>query len=298
MLRFEPIAPEMRELVLSYTRPWNLYGSEYTFTNLLMWGKNERIRLAEYDNTLFFLLKYKGQEPFMFAPLTKDPGADYGRALGSAVEHFDSIGVAPLFKAISGPLKNAFEAAKGFELFEDRDNFDYIYLGEKLRTLSGKKLHAKRNHINQFRARYAFDYVELTPSMLEECMEVYLTWLEGKDREEPGVLGEMDAIRQILTHMDFLGVKGGGIRIDGKLEAFTLGERIDHEMAVIHIEKARADVPGLYTVINQQFIEHAFPNVRLINREEDMGLEGLRRAKLSYYPEMLLEKYEGRLKRG
>ena len=296
MLQFQPIAPEMRELVLRYTTQWHLNSSEYTFTNLLMWGTNGRIKLAEHDNALFFLLKYGKQEAFMFAPLTLSPQGDYVRAVKTAEEYCLQNGITPLFKAISGLLKDAFSQCEEYELFEDRDNYDYVYRMEDLLTLSGKKLHAKRNHINQFRARYAFEYVEIMPHMLEECMEVYRIWLEGKDVFEPGVLGEMEAIRQILMHMEFLGVKGGGIRIGGRLVAFTLGEKVNNEMAVIHIEKADGSIPGLYTIINQQFIEHEFTDVKLINREEDMGLEGLRRAKLSYYPTMLLEKYEGRRK--
>ena len=296
MLQFRPIAPESRELVLRYTNPWRLSSSEYIFTNLLMWGTDGRIKLAEWDDALFFLLQYGRQEPFFFAPLTLSPGGDYPRAVAAAEAYALHNGITPLFKAISGPLKDAFSQCEGYELIEDRDNHDYIYRMEDLLTLAGKKLHAKRNHINQFRARYDYAYVRVTPAMLDECMEVYCAWIAGKDVFEPGVLGEMEAIRQILTHMDFLGVKGGGIRVDGKLVAFTLGEKISDEMAVIHIEKADAGMPGLYSFINQQFIEHEFTDVRFINREEDMGLEGLRRAKLSYYPVTLLEKFEGRRK--
>ena len=296
MLQFQPIAPEMRELVLRYTTPWHISGSEYTFTNLLMWGTNGRIQIAEHEDALYFLLKYGKQDAFMFAPLTLSPQGDYARAVATAEEYCRQNGIEPVFKAISGPLKNAFASCEGYELIEDRDNYDYIYLMEGLLNLSGKKLHAKRNHINQFRTKYDYEYVKITPDLLEECMEVYCQWLACKDVFEPGVLGEMEAIRQILTHMEFLGVKGGGIRVGGKLAAFTLGEKINEEMAVIHIEKADAELTGLYTFINQQFIEHEFTDVRYINREEDMGLEGLRRAKLSYAPEMLLEKYEGRRK--
>lgn len=296
MLQFRPIAPEMRELVLSYTAPWLLSSSEYTFTNLLMWGTDGRIKLAEAGETLFFLLQYGKQEPFQFAPLTLSPAADYARAVAAAEEYCMQNGITPQFKAISGPIAKAFGQCEGYELIEDRDNHDYIYRMEDLLTLKGKKLHAKRNHINQFRTRYDYEYVKVTPAMLDECMEVYCAWIASKDVFEPGVLGEMEAIRQILTHMEFLGVKGGGVRVGGKLVAFTLGEKISGEMAVIHIEKADPSMPGLYSFINQQFIEHEFTDVTFINREEDMGIEGLRRAKLSYYPVTLLEKFEGRRK--
>ena len=94
--------------------------------------------------------------------------------------------------------------------------------------------------------------------------------------------------------MDTLGIRGGGIRIDGRLLAFTLGQKIDDNMAVVHIEKADNEIMGLYTVINNQFVKNDLKDVRYINREEDMGREGLRKAKLSYYPAYLIDKFEGR----
>lgn len=290
---FNNVTIDMKPWVESFTKPWHLNNSEYVFTNLLMWGTDGRIQLAEADDALFFLLQYGGDDPFMFAPLTRNPQGDYARALDAAVRYCSAHGILPVFKAIAGPIKAEFERCAGYSLTEDRDNYDYIYNMEDLRGLAGKKLHSKRNHINQFRAQYAFEYVEVTSAMMDECLDVYANWLENKDVLEPGVLGELEAIRQILTHMEYLGVRGGGIRVDGELVAFSLGERIDQDMAVIHIEKAD-EMTGLYSIINQQFIEHEFTDMKLINREEDMGLEGLRKAKMSYNPITLLEKFVGR----
>ncbi len=295
-MEFQPIDIQMKALVERYTKPWCLQCSEYTFTNLFMWGQGEGIRVAEYNGALFIAASWENS-PFMFAPLTENPEGDYAAALADAVAYFRKIGAEPSFRAICGPIKAAFERCSGFVLEEDRDNSDYVYSMESLLTLSGKKLHGKRNHINQFRAQYGdvAEYVEITPDMLGECMGVYCEWLSGKDASEPGVLSEKEAIQRILTHMDTLGVKGGGIRIQGKLAAFTLGEQINDEIAVIHIEKADSGIPGLYTIINQQFVEHAWTKVKYINREEDMGLEGLRRAKLSYNPAFMIDKFHGRL---
>ena len=186
-------------------------------------------------------------------------------------------------------------AQAGFILTPDRDNFDYIYNMEDLRTLSGKKYHGKRNHINQFLSANEYEYVEITPSMLLECMAIYEAWLAKKDPAEQGVLGEKNAILIGLQYMEQLGPKGGGIRMGGQLRAFSLGERLDDEMAVIHIEKAEGEIPGLYPLINQAFVDNAWKDVTYINREEDMGLEGLRKAKLSYHPAFLLEKFKAEL---
>ena len=294
-MEFRPIELEMKELVERYTKPWHLQCSEYTFTNLYIWGKEAHLELAEEDGALFFFARYGQGKPFMFAPLSQDPSADYGTVLKKAVKEFEKRGEVPCFRAISGPIYEAFKRAEGYSLEEDRDNADYVYSAESLCTLAGKKLHAKRNHINKFRAEYgdSFEYVPVTKDMLEECLAVYDEWILGKDPTEPGALGERCAIERAISAMDVLRIKGGGIRIGGKLAAFTLGEEIDNEIAVIHIEKADSSVPGLYTIINQQFAQREFSHMQYINREEDMGIAGLRKAKLSYYPAFLIEKYRG-----
>ncbi|HWQ57607.1 MAG TPA: phosphatidylglycerol lysyltransferase domain-containing protein [Clostridia bacterium] len=293
---FRSIDVSMKSMVEGYTRPWKLTCSEYTFTNLLIWGAEDKIKLAEEDGALFFLLDYGEGNRFMFAPLTRDPAGDYVNALNRAVAYCRGGGIAPVFRAVSGPIREAFLRCPGYSLEEDRDNFDYVYTVEGLRDLAGKKLHAKRNHINQFMAQYAgrYDYVRLNPDMLFECMELYNEWLSGKPPDDPDAVGEYVAIRTLITHMDELSVVGAGIRIDGRLRAYTLGERIDEEMAVVHIEKADADIPGLFTVVNNLFVRNEFAGLKYVNREEDMGLEGLRRAKLSYNPAYLIEKYIGR----
>ena len=295
---FKPVTIDFMAMAQAYKFPWKLQNSEYTFTNLLMWSTDECIKLAEYEDALFVLLQYGKEPPFMFAPLTRQPRDGYARAVQNAAAYFKELGVEPLFHAICGPLREAFEEqCPDYALIEDRDNHDYIYNTQDLLYLKGKKFHAKRNHINQFMANYDYEYVEIRPDMLDECMNVYQNWLRNKDTQQPGVLGEREAIGQAIRYMDLLGVKGGGIRIDGQLVAFTLGQRIDDEMAVIHIEKADDSIVGLYAMINQQFVTHEWMDTLYINREEDMGIEGLRKAKLSYHPVKLLEKYYAR-KRG
>lgn len=288
----------MKSMVESYTKPWKLKCSEYTFTNLLIWGADDKIKLAEEDGVLFFLLDFKAGYRFMFAPLMRDPQGDYAVALERATAYCRENDVVPEFRAISGAIKDAFMRCPAYSLEEDRDNFDYVYTMEELRDLSGKKLHAKRNHINQFMAQYGanYEYVKLNPDMLDECMALYNEWLQGKDDADRDAVGEYMAIRELIMHMQTLHVVGAGIRINGRLAAYTLGERMDEEMAVVHIEKADTDVPGLFTVINNLFVKNEFTDMKYINREEDMGLEGLRRSKLSYNPVMLIEKFVGRPK--
>ena len=291
-MRFEPINLQMKSLVERYLNSWRLSGSEYTFTNLLIWGTNGRIKVAEYESALYIKLRYGNDEPFMLAPLTLDVSRDYGNVVRLSDEYMYDSGYSPTYRAISGPLVKKFAACcPDHTLTEDRDNFDYVYLSKDLILLSGKKFHSKRNNINRFKSEYSFEYVRIIPDMLNDCLEVYSDWLHEKDKLLPGMLGELDAIKAAITNMDVLGVKGGGIRIDGKLRAFSLGQLINEDMAVIHIEKANESFEGIYSVINQQFAEHEWSGVKYINREEDMGIEGLRKAKLSYRPVELIQKY-------
>ena len=293
---FKPIDISMKAMIERYTSAWKLECSEYTFSNILSWGSCGNIFAYEDGQALYILIHWCDGESYMFAPLTLDPDSDYYQtALDKATEYMRAHGMEPIFKAISGPIKTAFERCKGYELTDDRDNSDYVYTMESLRDLSGKKLHAKRNHIHQFMAEYGerFEYVKITPDMLDECIEMFNEWMSEKPKDEIDIL-ELSAIKTLLTHMDLLGIRGGGIRIDGRLAAFTLGQKIDDNMAVVHIEKADNEIVGLFPVINNQFVQHELTDVKFINREEDMGMEGLRKAKLSYFPAYMIDKFDGR----
>ncbi|OQB20421.1 MAG: hypothetical protein BWY11_02441 [Firmicutes bacterium ADurb.Bin182] len=298
LMDFHPVSLNLRETIEEYRHAWGLCNSEHTFTNIFIWGHNGIIKAAHLNKVLYILLDYGTRPPFMFAPITQSKNMDYGEAVAAAADYFSKIGAEPVFHAVTGPLKEAFEkSCPEYELTEDRDNFDYVYRTQDLLTLSGKKYHSKRNHINQFTSLYEYEYQKLSPSMLDECLEVYLKWLSGKDVFEPGILGELDAIKTIITNMNALGVHGGCIRINGKLTAFALGERITPDTELIHIEKADAKINGLYAMINREYVEHECVGTKFINREEDMGLEGLRRAKLSYHPAVMIEKYTAKLRK-
>lgn len=296
-LKFEPISLEMQETIKRYTGTWNIRESEYTFTNLYIWGYEDRIKIAQHDDVLYILVECGYTEPFMFAPLPMDVNADYKKAIGVAEDYFSGVGLKPAFSALNDTFKALFEThAPYYKLEEDRDNFDYIYNTADLLYLKGKKYHSKRNHINQFTANNKFECLELRPEMVGECLELYDQWLQNKDETLPGMEGERYAIERLVTHMDELGVKGCSVRVNGKLSAYTLGERINSDMAVIHIEKADSEILGLYTIINQKFVEHFWADTKFINREEDMGIEGMRKAKLSYNPVYLLTKYTAAFK--
>lgn len=182
-----------------------------------------------------------------------------------------------------------------YEVIEDEDLKDYLYDGEALRNLSGKKLRKKKNHINGFLRDYEGRY-EYRPLVCEDRQDVWTFldfWRDQKGEETEAHLDyEVEGIHEVLRNFKYFKVKMAGIYIDGKLEAFTMGSYNPYEkMAVIHIEKANPGIRGLYQFINQQFLIHAFPDVSLVNREDDLGIEGLRKAKLSYEPVGYARKY-------
>ena len=180
-----------------------------------------------------------------------------------------------------------------FQIEYDEDSADYVYESEKLATLSGKKLHSKRNHVNKFKSEYEgrWGYEPIKKDNLEECFQMGLKWRNDNGCEEDEEKNaEICVTLNSLRLFEELELVGGILRVDGQIVAFTIGEPICSDTFVVHIEKAYADIPGAYNMINQQFVEHECMNYKYVNREEDTGSEGLRKAKRSYRPVFMVEK--------
>lgn len=182
-----------------------------------------------------------------------------------------------------------------FEVKEQVDLKDYLYDGEAMRTLSGKKLHKKKNHINSFIKSYdgRYRYCRLSCDDRDKVLECLSRWRDGKGSiVEKHMDYEVLGIHEILKHCHELHIRMAGVFVDEKLEAFTIGSyNACEDMAVIHVEKANSEIRGLYQYINQQFLLHEFPEVKLVNREDDLGEPGLRAAKMSYNPLDFARKY-------
>ncbi len=179
-----------------------------------------------------------------------------------------------------------------FSISPARQHFDYLYRSSDLIHLEGRKYHSKRNFINTFNQDYEYNYREIKPENVKECLDFQEAWCRyHRCEEDMGLMGEWSAVRRALQHLGELNLRGGIIVVDGKVQAYTLGEKLNEETAVIHIEKAHPEMRGLYTVINQQFCQHTWADVPFINREQDLGDEGLRAAKLSYHPTRMIEKF-------
>ena len=176
---------------------------------------------------------------------------------------------------------------------------DYIYTSEKLINLKGKKLQSKRNHINRFKHENSWKYKTLTgnPQLVKECKSMLDKWMEiNSDEKDPSLAYDDFATKIMLENFEYLGLKGGLICVDNEIAAFSIGEVLTEDTVVVHVEKAFTSIHGAYTIMNQQFVLNEAAEYKYINREEDMGVENLRKAKLSYQPDILLEKYNARFK--
>jgi hypothetical protein len=183
------------------------------------------------------------------------------------------------------------------DVFLVRDTFDYIYSSEDLINLSGKKYQPKRNHISYFMKNNNWSYERLTKENIPECLEMSKLWLEGCLEEYKEELeGELKIIKRVFDNYDRIDYVGGLLRIDGRVVAYTMGEPASKDVFCVHIEKAFSYIRGAYPMINQQFVKNELSGYKYINREDDTGAENLRKAKLSYYPVILAEKYEAKLK--
>lgn len=179
-----------------------------------------------------------------------------------------------------------------FEFSEQRDYFDYIYLSSDLINLSGRKYHSKRNHISFFKNNFDWKYERITPDNLSECYQMNIKWEKiNSEYAEEGLDAELDAIKRAFFNYEKLDFVGGLLRKDGEVVAYTFGEEINKKVFCTHFEKAYYDVRGAYPTINQQFCENELSSYKYINREDDTGDEGLRQAKMTYHPAILLPKY-------
>lgn len=290
-IQFRRTELEDRELMHPFFVKFPSRSCERTFANALLWSRHYPVKFAIVENTLVFQSTGHGEA------YTYPAGApeDVKKALDYLKKYTDERGLPfVLYHITEDQFTQLEEWYPGrFEIEFERDIADYIYESEKLISLSGKKLHAKRNHINKFKATHEnWSYETMTEDNLEECFQMALRWRNGNGCDEDSEKNaEMCVTLNSLRLFKELGLTGGLLRVDGKIVAFSLGEAINEDTFVVHIEKAYSEVEGAYTMINQQFVEHELVgHYKYVNREDDVGVEGLRKAKLSYKPVFMVEK--------
>ena len=265
------------------------------FLESYVWKDYYNVRYAIWENkALLWLMENEGR-CFSAMPLCREE--DLPGAFAAIEEYFNEELGYPLVINLADEY-----AVKYLNLPEDKylveeqvDSRDYLYNGDAMRSLAGKKLHKKKNRVNAFKREYEgrYEYRRLCCSDSHDVWVFLDRWRQQKGEEvEEHLDYEVKGIHDILKNCSEFSIHMGGVYIDGQMEAFTIGSYNPVEnMAVIHIEKANPEINGLYQFINQQFLIEEFPEVEWVNREDDMGLEGLRKAKMTYYPADYARKY-------
>lgn len=289
--QFKKTELEDREIITSYFGKAPSRSCERTFANVYLWSRHYPVTWAIMEDALVF--KSQDETHLSWAYPAGEADA-VKRALSVMKAYSEEQGYEFSMYSVTPEMFAQLETffPGKFQIEYDRDEADYVYEREKLETLSGKKLHGKRNHINKFKSVHEdWDYETLTEDNVEECFQMALKWrnLNGcEDDEEKNA--EMCVSLNSLRLFRELNLVGGVLRVEGEIVAFTMGEKLCEDTFVVHIEKAYADVDGAYPMINQQFVQHECMDYQYVNREEDTGADGLRQAKMSYRPAFLEEK--------
>lgn len=291
MATIRPLELGEQSLVAHCLRRYPPEISELTFTNLFVWRSSRPIWLAEVEDSMVFIADSHGSDAatkvILGPPLGEAPPLAFARALGIELEGFVRI---PEDTATS--LRDA-----GLNVMPDRDNSDYVYRVADLADLEGRHYHKKRNLIKQCLAAHRCEYEPITAQLVSECLELQDRWCQARNcGKDPGLCKEYVAIRDAFIHYQDLQFLGGTIRIDGELQAYALGEALTPDTAVCHFEKAMPGIQGLGQLINQWFAKHALGGFEFVNREQDLGIPGLRQAKESYHPHHMVHKFTATLK--
>lgn len=286
MLKFKPITLEDKDLINDYFSRSNFINAEKNFSNLYMWRNCYNYEYLEINNYLCVRGKTKDNIRFYHFPygdLDKDA---LDLILNKLIENDDELLI--LIKPILPEMKEYLENSSiNFDIEEDRDAFDYIYDSNKLLELKGKHLRSKRRWVKKFLDNYDYTYEEITPENLEDAKDFTLNAIKNTNDDAH----ELSAMSEMFDNLFKLNINGCIIRVDGNIVGVSTGEVINSDCVLIHCERCDTTYEGIYKFINNIFIKEEWVDYKYINREEDLGIEGLRYAKLSYQPDCLLTKY-------
>jgi hypothetical protein len=291
VIEFKDVEISDGEWVWGLLKLSDFRGCEYAFGNIYMWSEVFSTKIARYKDFLIV----KNRFGFLF-PAGSGNITEIVEVLQEYCRNQNGRGKILCFTNVSRETTEELKHLYGSRLgvSTNRDYYDYIYETSQLASLCGRKLHAKRNHLNRFYEN-DWSFESITPDNIEEVTAMHNKWCDEKnvyhDRDK---LKEAGAVVRGLERFFELGLAGGLIRVNGEIQAYTYGETAGNksdDTFVVHVEKAFTKTQGTYTAINCEFVNYACRDYKYINREEDMGAENLRKAKMSYYPAFLLEKY-------
>lgn len=270
-------------------------GCEYSFANNLAWQRLNDTVICQYGD-FYISCSYCDGQPYITFPSGVKPE---GNGINKFIElfaqlkkYFENIGKTFVLSSVNEDnLKWIKEYYKDKIYVEyDRDLSDYIYNSEDLIELKGKKYHGKRNHIKRFMDN-DWSFEEIGYNNVDDCIEFAAKFYNKNDSGDFSAIVEQYAINMFLMNMDYLGLKGGVLKSQNEIVGFTIGEQLNSDTFVVHIEKAISGIQGAYPMLCNQFAKTYAADLQYINREEDLGMEGLRKSKLSYKPAFLLNKY-------
>ncbi len=290
-LIFHPITLDDKDWIDEKLKEDNLGACEYTFANNFIWAGVYGVQVGKVHDC--GVIRYKEQMNYKYSfPFGNgDKKAAIELLKGICSVHGHRLGLFPVDENNRMKLTEWFPGE--FEITPDRNRFDYVYSVEKLSLLRGKKLHGKRNHIARFMDDGDWSYEEMSKDNITECRKMAKEWISMRsDKWNEEMEQEMGVLDIAFAHFGVLNLKGGVLYKSGKIVAFTIGEPLNKDTFVVHFEKAFPDLQGAYPMINQQFVLHEAQQFMFVNREEDTGDPGLRKAKLSYYPDILFRKYD------
>ncbi len=292
---FKPVELEDEEVIQEILERYQPQTSEWSFTNLFIWRSHYGFQWSVHRDWLLVLCTSDTNGLFALQPVGPPSRLEVVRMFLKWLQD-EKKEEDPRMERADQLLVSEIEGAADLMTEPTRGHFDYVYRSGDLIQLAGRKYHSKRNHISKFERNHSFTYAPLSNDHVKGCLELAEGWCQLRRCEEDmNLLDEWEAVREALKNFGALNIKGGVILIENKVQAFALGELLSRQTAVVHIEKANPEIPELYSVINQQFSEKSWRDITYVNREQDLGEPGLRKAKLSYYPDHLVEKFRIRL---
>ena len=292
MLNFKKAEIGDREAIVKLLSDSECKSMDYNFTLIFLWGDYYGTEFA-IDEDILYIRSGNEKKSFLF-PCGKGD-------IKKAIEKMRNISPDGMsFYSLNKEQKQYIEReySEQFEFTYNRNAGDYVYLTENLVSLSGKKLSSKRNHINRFESEHKnWKYEQITSENIDEVDKMHTEWCKTQDMsQKKGLIEETSAVKKVLKYYDRLNLSGGLIRADGEVIAFSVGDRLNDDTFLVHIEKAFGNINGAYPLINREFVRHNCKAFKFVNREDDAADEGLRKAKLSYRPFEIIEKYNAKEK--
>lgn len=295
MISFKDIELQDKELITSYTQNSPRRNCDLSFSNLCSWRFLYNTKFAIMDG--FLLLKFWANDELVY--MMPIGNGDLTKVLDALVEDAHREGEPFCLLGICSGMCSELEAFMPgkFQFTADRTMPITSICVQTSPRLPGKKFQSKRNHVNKFKRTYNYEYTPITPDRIQECLDLEAEWCKANNCDQhEGTGNERRALVYALHNFEELGLTGGILHVDGKIAAFTFGMPINQDTFGVHVEKADTSIDGAYAMINYEFANHIPEQYVYLNREEDLGIEGLRKAKLSYQPAIILEKYVACLK--